>query len=135
MPDTPNAPTTLMVDSDIRISWLAPNNRGQTITAYIVKIREGDGVNFAADATCNGSLSTVVSDLSCRVPISVLRAQPYSLAWGQTVVATVTAVNSYGESESSLPGGIAKILRVPDVPKNLANVPAITTGTQIGLTW
>jgi hypothetical protein len=26
-------------------------------------------------------------------------------------------------------------LRVPDVPKNLANVPAITTGTQIGLTW
>jgi hypothetical protein len=124
-----------MVGTNIKISWLAPNNRGQTITAYIIKIREGDGINFSADSTCNGALSTVVSDLSCEVPISVLRDQPYSLAWGQTVVATVIAVNSYGESANSQPGGIAKILRVPDVPKNLANVPAITTGTQIGLTW
>jgi len=97
VPDRPDpAPTTLMVNSDIRISWLAPNNRGQTITAYIVKIRTGDGVSFQADASCDGSLSTVVSDLSCKVPISVLRAQPYSLAWGQTVVETVIAVNSYG---------------------------------------
>ncbi len=65
----------------------------------------------------------------------MLRAQPYSLAWGQIVTATVTAVNSYGSSLTSLPGGIAKILRVPDVPKGLANVPTITTGTQIGLLW
>lgn len=38
-------------------------------------------------------------------------------------------------SETSLPGGTAKILRVPDVPINFANVPTITTGTQIGLKW
>ena len=49
--------------------------------------------------------------------------------------ATVIAVNSYDESEESLPGGTAKILRVPDVPINFANVPQITTATQIGLTW
>ena len=51
------------------------------------------------------------------------------------MTATVTAVNSYDDSDPSEPGGVAKILRVPDVPVNFANVPTITTGTQIGLTW
>ena len=69
------------------------------------------------------------------VPFSVLRAQPFSLSWGSVVKATVTAVNSYGESVTSETGGSGKILRVPDVPINFANVPTITTGTQIGLTW
>lgn len=63
------------------------------------------------------------------MPFTVLRVAPYSLAWGATIVATVTAVNSYDESETSLPGGTARILRVPDAPINLANVPTITTGS------
>lgn len=69
------------------------------------------------------------------MPISVLRNLPFSLAWGAVVTATITAKNSYDESEPSLPGGIGKILRVPDVPINFVNVPTVTTGTQIGLKW
>lgn len=61
-PDKPDAPTTLMVGSDIQISWLAPNNRGQIISAYIIKISAGDGIAYLTDASCNGSLQTVVSD-------------------------------------------------------------------------
>lgn len=30
---------------------------------------------------------------------------------------------------------MAKILRVPDIPINFANVPSVTTGTRIGLQW
>lgn len=124
-----------MVGSDIQISWLAPNNRGQTISAYIIKISAGDGIAYLTDPSCDGSLASVISDQSCKVPFTVLRNQPFSLAWGTVVKATVIAVNSYDESEESLPGGTAKILRVPDVPINFANVPQITTATQIGLTW
>ena len=57
------------------------------------------------------------------------------MAWGSVVKATVTAVNSYDASVTSEPGGTAKILRVPDVPINFANVPTVTTGTKIGLSW
>ena len=51
------------------------------------------------------------------------------------MTATVTAVNSYDDSDPSEPGGVAKIFRVPDVPINFENFPNITTGTQIGLIW
>lgn len=60
-PDRPAAPSTEMVDSDIRISWLAPNNRGQTIEEYIIRISAGDGIAYLTDASCNGALQTVVS--------------------------------------------------------------------------
>jgi hypothetical protein len=35
----------------------------------------------------------------------------------------------------SLPGNGGIINRVPDAPFNLINVPQITDGSQIGLTW
>ena len=51
-----------MVGTFIQISWLAPNDRGQDIDAYIIKISAGDGIAYLTDASCDGSLSTVVSD-------------------------------------------------------------------------
>lgn len=130
------SPTTLMVGSSIQISWLAPNSRGSPITSYIVLIGTGDLTTYVADNTnCNGALSTILTAQSCLVPFTSLRAQPFSIAWGQIVYVTVTAVNAYGSSLASPVGGTTQILRVPDSPINLANVPATTTGTQIGLTW
>ena len=72
---------------------------------------------------------------TCNIPISSLIIAPFNLAWGVDVYATVTAVNVYGSSTVSSEGNGAKILREPDAPVNLANDPAITTGSQIGLTW
>lgn len=51
-----------MIGTNIKISWLAPNNRGDTITSYVIKIRAGDTVNFFTDSSCDGSLTTTVSD-------------------------------------------------------------------------
>lgn len=47
----------------------------------------------------------------------------------------VQAINIKGESVVSLAGNGATIVRVPDAPVMLANVPAITSATTIGLSW
>jgi hypothetical protein len=57
------------------------------------------------------------------------------LEWGSSVYAKITATNVKGTSDESLPGNGGVIGRVPDAPINLANVPAVTTGSSIGLTW
>lgn len=86
-----------------------------------------DGVSYAEDtASCDGSSSVIINGLTCSVPISTLKVSPFSLAWGASVYATITAVNSYGDSEVSTPGNGAEILTTPDVPIGLANVPAVT---------
>lgn len=69
------------------------------------------------------------------MPISALKTTPYSLAWGVSAYATVTAVNVYGNSLESSEGNNAVILTIPDAPTDLSNNAALTDGTQIGLTW
>lgn len=53
---------------------------------------------------------------------------------GVTYVFKITARNTVG---SSLDSDLLTVLaaKVPDSPVNLANVPGITTGYQIGLSW
>ena len=69
------------------------------------------------------------------MPIATLRTAPYNIAWGSGIYATVSATNIYGTSAVSLAGNGAVILTVPTEPINLANVPSLTNGVQIGLTW
>lgn len=71
----------------------------------------------------------------CTVPISSLIVSPFNLPYGSSIFATVTAINVYDKSQTSLEGNGAIILREPDPPVNLANNPDITSGSQIGLTW
>lgn len=120
----------------MQISWLSPNNRGSVITAYVIKIRHSDDVNFSQDVVnCNGSDSTIRNSLSCQVPFTSLRTTPFSLQWGSSLYAKVTAVNAYGNSVESTEGNGAIILTNPDAPLNFVNVPGITLGTRIGLSW
>ena len=53
---------------------------------------------------------------TCSVPVSVLRAAPFSLPWGSPVYATVIANNIYGASLESLPGSGGRIITYPDPP-------------------
>ena len=84
---------------------------------------------------CNGSDPTVISTTSCSVPKTTLNRSPTSLSWGVSVYAYVVARNIIGPSASSAIGNGALLLTYPDAPINLANNPAITSGSQIGLTW
>jgi hypothetical protein len=67
--------------------------------------------------------------------VLALTIAPYNLPWGSSVFADVLATNIIGSSGTSAGGNGAIILITPDSPRNLANVPAITSATQIGLTW
>jgi len=76
-----------------------------------------------------------VTAKSCAIPFTTLIASPFSIPWGSSIYAKVTAINIYGSSLVSVSGNGAIILREPDPPVNLANNAAITSGSQIGLTW
>jgi len=59
---------------------------------------------------------------TCTVPVSVLRAAPFSLEWGSSVFAKVVAINAYGDSLASVAGNGAVITTNPDQPTNLQEV-------------
>ncbi len=96
------------------ISWAAPDNGGSPITGYIVKIRQSDATTFSIDTVnCEMSTSTATT---CTIPVTALRAAPFSLDWGTNVHATVLAINLYGSSTVSAAGNGAIITTTPGVP-------------------
>ena len=57
--------------------------------------------------------------MTCSIPVSVLQSTPYSLTWGSSVYAMITATNVKGYSTSSDAGNGAIIVTIPDAPCNL----------------
>jgi len=130
VPRAPAAPTTTVNSNvSVKIDWTAPSNGGNSIQSYLVKIRE-DGGTYSTVPNCND-----VATNSCTVPISVLKAAPYELAWGSIVKATVIARNAVGSSEESAAGGEAIIVTNPNPPNPLNNNALVTSESVIGLTW
>mgnify|MGYP003336839376 CR=1 FL=1 len=76
-----------------------------------------------------------MSTQQCTVPLTALYAAPFNLILGQTIQAKVIATNKYGSSAVSQVGGSALVVLVPSQPLSLANNPAITMDTNIGITW
>lgn len=72
--------------------------------------------------------------MSCAVPFSVLTSAPYSLPYGSSIFARVTATNLYGSSDKSASGNGAIIL---DVPSSVivSNYPAGTNASKVTLQW
>jgi len=60
---------------------------------------------------------------------------PFSLAFGESIFAKVTAVNFYGEGLESDSANGAIVLLVPSAPVNLVDNPAVTTAYIVGFTW
>jgi hypothetical protein len=69
------------------------------------------------------------------VTIDSLIVDPYSLDWGSSIWAKVSATNIIGASDYSLPGNGAQILTVPTAPQTLVNNVAVTNKDQVGITW
>ena len=84
---------------------------------------------------CNGADQGVMAATRCTIPIALLQASPFNIAWGSQVYVKVYAtniVNDSGVSSLSL-GSI--ILTNPDPPLLLVNVPLTTSASVIGLSW
>jgi hypothetical protein len=79
IPATMAAVTTSTSGTNVEISWVPPSSNGAAILTYKILLQHADG-SFAEDVTlCDGSDSLVISDLYCSIPMSALRAAPYSL--------------------------------------------------------
>lgn len=103
VPDTMDAITFAIQDSvKVRFTWAAPDANGASITRYTILIRQSDDSTFTEDTTnCDGSDSTIMSNLYCDVPFTALIASPYSLAQDDLIVAKIMATNSQGDSTYS----------------------------------
>lgn len=100
------ASTNSAVDTSVRISWDAPTNSGGTgvvIISYKILLRKKDGTFIEDKTSCDGSLSTTISNRYCDILMAKFLSSTFNLAQGDEIVAKVTAFNSIGESvESSL---------------------------------
>jgi hypothetical protein len=94
-----------------------------------------DGLTYTEQpSVCDGTLAATKSTRQCEIDSDYF-INTLGFTWGASVYAKVMASNIKGNSAISLAGNGANILRIPDAPQNLANVPSLTTGTTIGLTW
>ena len=119
---------------EVVIQW-SVNERGSQITACEVSIRESDGVSFTVESThCLQTSSSVISSYTCSVPVSVLIAEPYNMAYGSHIYAKVTATNSYGTSDVSEQGNGARIYNVPSTVVVSNYVPG-TSATKVTIQW
>lgn len=98
------------------ISWTAPAANSYPITAYLIEIADSLSASWIADTThCDGSSSTVMSNMYCVIPMSTLTTAPYSYVFDQLVVVRVSAYNARGWGSTSTPNSSgARIRRVPD---------------------
>ena len=79
-----------------------------------------DGVTYTSENnSCDMTSSTATT---CSIPVSELKNLPFSLDWGTSVYAKVSAINEYGSSELSIEGNGAVITTNPDQPTNLQEV-------------
>jgi hypothetical protein len=103
---------------NVLIQWIAPHDGSQEITGHLVEIGNADSTEMHEDVVnCGGSDPSLTS---CSVPMDVLVASPYELAFNQLVEVQVTAVNLFGSSPPSVINTVgARIRRKPDQLMNL----------------
>lgn len=128
-------PSTYILGSDLTVNWPEVVDNGSPITTYYLIIRDHDGEYHTELEYCNGEDATIVSERSCTIPLTVFYIAPFNMVLGDHIYVKVTAINLYGASLESVPGDGAAIVFLPEAPLNLANNAALTTDTEIGLTW
>ena len=78
-PSTPNAATTEIAGSFVKIDWETPDENYSTITAYQILIKDADG-NFLDDiVACDGSDTSIRQATECLVPLSTLIGSKFRL--------------------------------------------------------
>lgn len=83
--------------TSVKITWVQPYSNSEPILDYQILIRRHDLSTFTEDlVNCNGAVDPAKTALSCFVPLSVLRAIPYSLQFNELVVAKARARNAWG---------------------------------------
>ena len=123
------------MNDKVKVTWSEPINNGSPITAYKILIQQKQ-LTFAEESVdCIGGSPTLISERTCSIALTGLRAAPYLLTKGDSVVAQILSINLYGESTQIVTGSGAVIRDLPDAPVSLFNDPTITTDKLIRFTW
>ena len=98
------------------IAWTAPSDNSAAIDKYQLMIGDSAGQNYYENTTlCDGSISLVMSQLYCIVPVANLRISPFNLIKLDLITAIVRAHNSRGWSANSTVNTVGEIVRTePD---------------------
>lgn len=129
---------TTSIDSTtggLKISWTAPNSNSYTISSYLIEIADSLTATWNADTTnCDGSSSTVMSNMYCIIPMSTLTSAPYGYLFDQLVVVRASAQNTRGSGSTSTPNSSgARIRKVPNAMSTPTQGPS--SDTDIVVTW
>lgn len=128
--------SSVISSTDVVITWAAPYDNEQPITAYRILIKQADGSSSQELVHCDGANSTVIAALSCTIPIQTLRASPFSLVQSSQVLFTVAAYNSYGWSLASQENSVIALIQTePHAPTGLTYQATISSMTNIAITW
>jgi hypothetical protein len=87
-------PLTTNIGAKVRISWPKPEINGDEIDEYQVLIKQKDGTFAEQEVYCDGSQPAIITSRQCEIPLTVLRAAPFSL------VVKVQARNGNGWTSS-----------------------------------
>ncbi|TNV75036.1 hypothetical protein FGO68_gene6423 [Halteria grandinella] len=114
----------------VKISVSLPQNNGAAVNSYIVKIKPKTGSTYFTElVSCDGSSPTFVSTRECLIPHATLRAAPFNLVKGDSIIGIVNAANIKGYNASySNPNSATAY--VEDVPDKMGSVTRNT-----GQTW
>lgn len=114
------------------VDWVAPSSvNGYALQRYQVYLKTSAGTWIESTEHCP---ATDASLTECQVPMTVLRAAPYSLSYSDNVVAKVRALNARGWSAWSTEGQGATVLTEPQQMSAMSRG-SLTSKTQIELDW
>lgn len=95
-----------------------------------------DGTTWYEDTTyCDGSDATVISDMKCSIPMSILRSSTYGLDYGDSVVAKVKAHNDRGWSSFSASATTVATIQTEPTTMSAPSSGSSTSSSQIEVTW
>ena len=132
------ATPTTTIDSTtggVKISWTAPANNGNTLTAYLIEILDLAETTWSTTTHCDGSTSTIFSQRYCIIAMSALITTPFSLTLDTLVKVRISASNAvgFGPVSSTNTDG-ARVRTIPTTMNDPERGDATTT-TSIEVTW
>ena len=109
VPDSPTTITTANVNDKVSVSWNEPVTNGSPITAYKIIIKQKDQTYTQESIECVPINPALIASRLCSIALTTLKASPYNLIKGDSVVAQIISVNVYGESVQVVTGNGAVI--------------------------
>ena len=129
-------PTTVIENIYMKVSWSYPDDNSDPVEGYDIEILQSDGVTYSKDlVNCDGMSPAIIQSLYCFVPMTVLRASPFSLPFEASILVKVRARNSIGWGAYSTSSTAATTVQVEPVQMNTPTRGSLTSYSQIQIVW